>query len=1036
MDKNDIPVGEQWPEQIVQGIKNANSYLIFISPNSLNSTSVINELTIAYEEKVKRGLQIIPIILTSTEFTDQVRFQLTGIEWIDFSNNFHGNLELLIHTLGVESLPKTYKKHLLSHLPGLYVTPELITPYEKTSKDVVVGKTISIDHIRDQRFMTRNTVLAQVLEEFDLHLYEHASRSDPEILTFWIYGRSGSGKSVLLLQIMQEIILRRNAQVIWLDDAIELIPTLLERWANQQIDIGEPLLVFVDDFNAPQTRSKIDFKTIARLLRNPVFSRVKWPVFVTCSPPEYLNEFQAVGNDEYFRIQKWLIPPISKSEQSDLLEWFKTKTGDVPKPNVAFEQSDGLILSMLFELRHGSMTEFARRFRDRLEGAGLLEQMIHPLALNRIYIWPPKLWLDEFTPQQKDTFVALNLDQDFSIFNTETRSGKYIRLTHPHLSDVIYKAVRPDGTGYQRAEDLALAFNRTTRFDDVLASRILLAIAEGGVRISDDLNEEILAEKIASYWENFVDIVGKSHPIGLAFIWTNLARWASRKQNIKNTFAPLRPLEKAIEILGTEYYLWGDLWLQLWACYPGDKKLIRNAWIWVAQHSHFDESSWYLVWQTLLSHSAILPQGVTITDLLQIGVTWLSGRENRWRWSMIWEKLLQNCQNLPGNISVNSLIQTGTYWLKNHEDRGQWSFVWQALVQHHSIIPLNESFKSLLEYGISWLDGREDQDQWAFVWQDLVKFNKNSDFFSELLNAGIKWLSGRENQGQWAYVWQILLKHPDNLPVTTSIPDLLNYGFNWLIGREDQDPWAFVWQILLKHSDNLPSKTSIIDLLNIGLGWLDGRENLNQWSFVWQILEVQFKSINHPDLFRRLINKGIFWLQNNENRKEWQIVYGICIARIKSDKELRNNPSTQLLLLTGIRWTENHKDEYQAAQLALNLIRLYLDDIPQIYSNRLIDLTRLMVFKSNITRREWPTWWLAYWELRPTIENVNIALKWMEAYGGNNTEGTRSILNRLISTSRPEVIKTITQWQIRNHNNPISEIIKAKLEEKDKKNLI
>ena len=271
IDKNDIPVGEQWPQKIVQGIENADTYLIFISPASLESKTVIGELTLAYEEKVKRGLQIIPVILTRTEFTDQVRLQLAGIEWIDFSENPHKNLEQLIHILGTESLPKGYKKHLLKHLPGLYVTPELISPYEKTSRDVVVGKTISIDQIRDQRFMARNAVLAQVLEEFDLHLQKRANNFDPEIFTFWIYGRSGSGKSVLLLQIMQEIILRRNAQVIWLDDAIELIPTLLEKWANQKIDLGEPLFIFADDFNAPQGRDRIDFKAIARLLRNPYF---------------------------------------------------------------------------------------------------------------------------------------------------------------------------------------------------------------------------------------------------------------------------------------------------------------------------------------------------------------------------------------------------------------------------------------------------------------------------------------------------------------------------------------------------------------------------------------------------------------------------------------------------------------------------------------------------------------------------------------------------------------------------------------------
>jgi hypothetical protein len=1030
IDKNDIPIGEQWPEQIVQGIKTADAYLIFISPASLESKNVINELTLAYEEKNERGLQIIPIILTPTKFPDQARFQLIGIEWIDFSENFHRSLEKLIHILGAEALPKGYKKHLLNHLPGLQVTPELIAPYEKTSRDVVIGKTVTIDHIRDQRFITRKEVLAQVLNKFDLHLQEHLNSSNPEIFTFWIYGRSGSGKSVTLLQIMQEIILKRNAQVIWLDDAIEMLPVLLEKWANQQIELGEPLFIFADDFNAPHIRDRIDFKSIARLLRNPKFSKVMWPVLVTCSPPEYLNEFQATGNDEYFYIKKWLIPPISKSEQKGLLEWFKEKTGETPKPSVAYEQDEGLILSMMFELRHGNMMEFARRFKERLEGIGLLEKIAQPLALNRIYIWAPNIWFDELTPEQKDSLAALNLDQDFSIFRTENPLGKYIRLTHPHLSDVIYKAIRPDKAGYQRAEDLAKAFERTIQLDDVLASRILLAIAQGGERISIDLNEKILAQKIFNVWAFFVEIVSKSHPIGLAYIWTNLARWASREQHINDLFAPLHPLDKAIEILGAEYYSWGDLWLQLWACYPNNIKLVQSGWIWIGQRSHFEETSWYLVWQTLLSHSEILPQGATKTDILQIGFIWLNGHEDRRWWSQIWQSLLKHRDYLPDNLPVSDLIQIGANWLKERENISQWSFVWQSLLQYYGTFPSNKSLIAMLDYGVAWLTGREDQAQWAFVWQDIIKNAKDlhlSKPTSDLLIIGVSWLDKRENRDQWPFVWQTIIKYSDSLPPTLSLTDLLSVGLKWLDNRENLDQWPFVWQILVKHSEDLPSTTSMADLLNTGLTWLDDRENLNQWSFIWQILASHHKKIKQPLFLLQLINKGMSWINNNEHKKEWQIIYSICLARINYNKEIKNKVPTKSFILTGIRWIESHKQEYQAAELALKLIRSYYDDIPLIENNRLIELIKSMVYKSDIKHRGWTLWWLAYWEIMPTTENVKLALRWMEAYS-ENIAGAYSIINKLISTMRPDVIERITEWHIKHPQNPISEVIKIKLE--------
>lgn len=950
IDKNDIPVGELWPQQIVQGIENADTYLIFISPASLESKNVINELTLAYEEKIKRGLQIIPIILTPSEFPNQARFQLTGIEWIDFSEDFHGSLKHLVHILGAKSLPKGYKKHLLNHLPGLQVTPEIITPHKKISRDIVIGKAVTIDHIRDQRFMTRKDVLAQALNKFYLHLQEHLKNSDPEILTFWIYGRSGSGKSVALLQVMQEIILSKNAQVIWLDDAIEVFPILLEKWANQQIDLGEPLFIFVDDFNAPHIRDRIDFKSIARLLRNPKFTKVMWPVLVTCSPPEYLDEFQATGNDEFFHIEKWLIPPVSKSEQKGFLEWFKEKTGETPKPSVAYEQDEGLILSMMFELRHGDMMEFARRFKKRLEGGGLLEKIAQPLALNRIYIWTPIIWFDELAPEQKDSLAALNLDQDFSIFSIENRSSKYIRLTHPHLSDVIYKAIRPDKAGYQRAEDLAKAFERIMQFDDVLASRILLAIAQGGTRISDDLNEKVLAEKMCSIWSSFVEIVSKSHPIGLAFIWTNLARWASRETSINNFFALTQPLDSAIEILGAEYYLWGDLWLQLWACYPDNKKLIQSGWTWIRQRSHFDETSWYLVWQTLLTHSEILPQGVSKTDLLQIGAMWLNGHEDRRWWSMLWQSLLRHSHDLPVNIPVSDLVQIGVNWLKGRENSGQWSFVWQDLLQHHEDFLNEESFTEMLKYGVTWLDGREDQGQWAFVWQGLIK-----------------------------------------------------------------------------HAKNLPPSMLTSNLINAGISWIDSRENQDQWSFVWQVLVSHQKDFKQPKIFQQLIEKGLLWIYANEYRSEWPIIYGICLARVKNDKKIKAKILIKDFILIGLKWIENHRYTYQAAGLALTLIRSYSHNIPANENNRFRELIKLMVYKSEIKLQGWPIWWLAYWELSPTTESVKLALKWMEVYSGN-LGGAKSIINKLISTMRPDFIERITEWQLKHPQNPISDVIKTQLE--------
>jgi hypothetical protein len=256
---------------------------------------------------------------------------------------------------------------------------------------------------------------------------------------------------------------------------------------------------------------------------------------------------------------------------------------------------------MMLELRHGSLTEFARRFRERLVGSNLLEQLLLPLSLNRLYVWAPVNWLDELTPEQRDALATLNLDQDFSILNIENSAKRYVRLTHPHLSDAIYKSIRPDDFGNQRADDLANAFEKAILVDDVLASRILFVIAQGGDRISIDLNEKFLAKKIVPYCGKLVSIVNKSHPINIAFIWTNLAKWASREPYINNLFST-PPLSSAIQALGSDHYLWGDLWLQLWGCYPKDTRLSEAGWNWIKNSFHFDEAAWYPVWNIILNN--------------------------------------------------------------------------------------------------------------------------------------------------------------------------------------------------------------------------------------------------------------------------------------------------------------------------------------------------------------------------------------------------------------------------------------------------
>jgi hypothetical protein len=399
--------------------------------------------------------------------------------------------------------------------------------------------------------------------------------------------------------------------------------------------------------------------------------------------------------------------------------------------------------------------------------------------------------------------------------------------------------------------------------------------------------------------------------------------------------------------------LWGDLWLQLWGCYPKDKKLGKAGWDWVKNRFLFDETAWYSVWNTLLDSPEALPAGVNKTQILRIGVVWLNERENRRWWSRIWENLLDNNNDLPSETNVSELVQVGVNWLRGREDSGQWSFVWQGVIKYSQAFRLDSSFVDALDYGIQWLDGRQDQAQWAFVWQDIIKY--------------IKIISPEAN--------------------TTK-------------------------------------------LFEVGVKWLLEKESSNQWSFVWQTLISNFEKIQSSTIKTDLIKSGWSWVSNNRDKKEWPIIYN-ALARLEFCREFRMVISSKKFCLYGLEWIDTHKDEFRAAHLALFLAKSY--HTPDLETHqRLLGSVRSMVYRSNIRADGWHLWWLAYWEFAPTIKTVNIALKWMEAYSGN-LEGARSIINKLMSTTKTGVIESLDNWQKEHPENPISEIIKAKLE-KEKNN--
>jgi hypothetical protein len=240
----------------------------------------------------------------------------------------------------------------------------------------------------------------------------------------------------------------------------------------------------------------------------------------------------------------------------------------------------------------------------------------------------------------------------------------------------------------------------------------------------------------------------------------------------------------------------------------------------------------------------------------------------------------------------------------------------------------------------------------------------------------LQWLQGREDQDPWNFVWRILVEHADGLPEGTTLTSLLQLGFQWLQGREDQDQWNFVWQILLQHADALPEGTTLTSLLQLGIQWLIGRADNPSWSFVF------------------------------EN----------C---------LRNRVTESKFLSLGVDWVLVNSQRAETFGIAQQLTK-YAYKIPPIEKYKLQNWIKNWVYKSDVKSKSWTYGWNAYWNMMPTLETVEIALKWIEV-NPENKKGNKWMIKTLFETQRPDVINRITKWHEKHLDHPISEIIKQQL---------
>ena len=806
-----------------------------------------------------------------------------------------------------DDICERFKQDLRSHpVSGQLLTPRDFHLDANPGTTLEIGREVTLARMRDQQYMPRphrlDSLYASLLERKDLSLRDLHSAAR----VFWIAGRSGVGKSVLLLQAVERLV-ADGWRVLWLGGHTELLEQVLRAIADAPADL-RPEFIAVDDLYDRDARTRIDLARLGDFIDEQ--GQAHWPLILTCGPAEFAEAFEQDSRYRGFEVYRWTVQTIAEDEARKIETWYRQRTGHTPQRGPAFGQTadaeGGLFISLAVELAHGDLREFALRFADRVRVNGLADSLLLPLALNRLYLRTPYDWLTE---ADREKLVTLNTEGDFRLLEPG-QDGQIVRLTHPHLADALYRALRKPGNPEAYANDLIAIFGRALREGNTTLTAQLLrlfsttaqGLATERLAIVDAAH---LAKHCAKAWEQ-VHTPLLLDPDDQADAATSWACWSVKEPGIA---AILKGdlFRIALDSLEHAYKIWPGCWERLAECAPQHADLLTWASRNLSDPRRISHPAWSFLWERCL-----ITGGAEHSVWRDMGLDWLQRGLRRPDWHFVWKKLLpfpsqsdwttdpalilgmrrlkaesdgadwafvqQDLfeRTTPSSAQARELADLGYGWLAGREDRAEWAHVWRALLSRADALPESLTVADLPGMGHGWLAGREDRAEWAHVWRNLLSHAgalPGSVTLAGLLDMGHGWLAGREDRAEWAHVWQDLLSRADALPRPLTRTDLLEIGHGWLAGREDRAEWNYVWRALLSHAEALPERLTLTDLLDVGHSWLAGREDRVRWAYVWRALLSHAEALPESITPADMLEMGHAWLDGREDRVEWAHVW-------------------------------------------------------------------------------------------------------------------------------------------------------------------
>ena len=101
LDQLDIVAGKRWDAEIEKALEGAETMMVVLSPTSVASNNVMDEVSYALEE----GKRVIPILISDCE----IPFRVKRLQRIDFTGDYESALKKLVNALNLKKTKEPEK---------------------------------------------------------------------------------------------------------------------------------------------------------------------------------------------------------------------------------------------------------------------------------------------------------------------------------------------------------------------------------------------------------------------------------------------------------------------------------------------------------------------------------------------------------------------------------------------------------------------------------------------------------------------------------------------------------------------------------------------------------------------------------------------------------------------------------------------------------------------------------------------------------------------------------------------------------------